>query len=77
VTDCDIRLEEVKTHMRTLTGDERYLDRYWVNATSGSSGHPGLFLFNRTEWITVLASFARAREWASVKFNLTSRVHQL
>jgi len=74
VTDRAIRLEEVKTHMRDLTGDERYLDRYWVNATSGSSGHPGLFLFNRTEWITVLASFVRAREWAGVKFNLTSRV---
>ena len=48
VTDRAIRLEEAKAHW-TLTGDERYLDRYWVNATSGSSGHPGLFLFNRAE----------------------------
>ena len=76
VTDRAIRLEEAKAHMRTLTRDEHYLDRYWVNATSGSSGHPGLFLFNRAEWITVLASFARAREWAGVKFNLTSRAKQ-
>ncbi len=74
VTDRVIRLEEVKTHMRNLTGDERFLGRYWVNATSGSSGYPGIFLFNRAEWITVLASFARAREWAGVKFNLTRRV---
>ncbi len=74
VTDRTIRLEEVKTHMRTLTGDERFLGRYRVNATSGSSGHPGLFLFNSAEWITVLASFARAREWGGVKLDLTRRV---
>jgi phenylacetate-CoA ligase len=74
VTDRAIRLQEVKIHMKQLTGDERFLGRYWVNATSGSSGHPGIFLFNRAEWITVLASFARAREWAGVKFNLTQRV---
>jgi phenylacetate-CoA ligase len=74
VTDHAIRLEEVKTHMSNLTGDERFLGRYWVNATSGSSGHPGVFLFNRAEWITVLASFARAREWGGVKLDLTHRV---
>jgi phenylacetate-CoA ligase len=74
VTDRAIRLEEAKTHMRNLTGDERFLGRYWVNATSGSSGHPGIFLFNRAEWITVLASFARAREWGGVKLDLTHRV---
>ncbi len=74
VTDRAIRLEEVKTHMRNLTGDERFLGRYWVNATSGSSGHPGIFLFNRAEWITALASFARAREWGGVKVDLTHRI---
>src|SRR6266566_5968693 len=74
VTDRAIRLEEAKTHMRNLTGDERYLGRYRVNATSGSSGHPGIFLFNRAEWITVLASFARAREWGGIKLDLTHRV---
>ncbi len=74
VTDRAIKLEEVKTHMRDLTGDERYLDRYRASATSGSSGHPGIFLFNPEEWITVLASFARAREWGGIKFDLTHRV---
>src|SRR5215467_7573687 len=74
VTDRAIRLEEVKAHMQSLTGDERFLGRYRVNATSGSSGHPGLFLFNRAEWITVLASFARAREWCGVRLDLAHRV---
>ncbi len=74
VTDRAIRLEEVKAHLANLSGDERFLGRYWVIATSGSSGHPGIFLFNRTEWTTVLASFARAREWGGVKLDLTHRV---
>jgi phenylacetate-coenzyme A ligase PaaK-like adenylate-forming protein len=74
VTDRAIRLEAVKEHLKNLSGGKRFLGRYWVNATSGSSGHPGLFLFNRAEWITVLASFVRAREWADVKLNLTRRV---
>src|SRR5215510_6268034 len=71
VTDRAIRLEEVKRYLGNLVGDERFLGRYWVNATSGSSGHPGIFLFNRDEWITVLASFARAREWGGVRLDLT------
>jgi phenylacetate-CoA ligase len=74
VTDRAIRLEEAKTHMRNLTDDERFLERYRVTATSGSSGHPGIFLFNRAEWTTVLASFARARDWGGVKLDLTHRV---
>ncbi len=74
VTDRAIRLEEVKTHMKNLAGDEHYLGRYWVTATSGSSGHPGIFLFSRIEWIRVLASFARAREWGGIKLDLAHRV---
>jgi phenylacetate-CoA ligase len=74
VTDRAIRLEDAKAHMQNLTGDERFLGRYWINATSGSSGHPGLFLFNRAEWTTVIASFARAREWGGIKVDLARRV---
>src|SRR6266702_7184337 len=74
VTDRAIRLEQAKAHMRALTDDERFLGSYRVNATSGSSGHPGIFLFNHAEWITVLASFARARDWGGVKLDLTRRV---
>ena len=74
VTDRAIRLEDAKAHMQNLSGDERFLGRYWINATSGSSGHPGLFLFNRDEWATAIASFARAREWGGIKVDLARRV---
>jgi putative adenylate-forming enzyme len=74
VTDRAIRLEDAKAHMQNLAGDERFRGRYWINATSGSSGHPGLFLFNRAEWTTVIASFARARAWGGIKVDLAHRI---
>ncbi len=74
VTDRAIRLQEVKAHVANLTSDERFLGHYRAIATSGSSGHPGVFLFNDTEWATVLASFARTREWGGITLDLTHRI---
>lgn len=74
VTDRSIHLQAVQDHLPTIRGDELLLGRYRATATSGSSGHPGIFLFNLPEWTMVLASFARAREWAGVKTRLTHRV---
>jgi len=74
VTYRAIRLEAVRAHVENFKEGQRYLNRYWVNATSGSSGSPGLFLFGRSEWTTVLASFARSHEWAGVKVNLAHRM---
>jgi len=65
-TDPAIRLADVRAHVASLSGDERYLGRYRVAATSGSTGAPGLFLWDSTEWATVLASYARAMDWAGV-----------
>ncbi len=73
VTDPSIHLEALRAHVAQDTAGRHFLNRYWVNATSGSSGHPGFFLFNRPEWLTVLASFARSQEWAGVGINLTHR----
>ncbi|MEO8612433.1 MAG: phenylacetate--CoA ligase family protein [Chloroflexota bacterium] len=73
VTDRAIRLEDIRAHMTTLQSDQRYLDRYWITATSGSSGQPGIFLFNRAEWATVIASFARGQEWGGLKVDLLHR----
>lgn len=70
VTDRAVHLLDIRAHMQQ-TPDAPYLNRYWVNATSGSSGNPGIFLFNRREWAMVLASFARGYEWAGVQVDLT------
>jgi putative adenylate-forming enzyme len=73
VTDRSLRLEEVRAYAAHGEAGQRYLNRYWVNATSGSSGYPGFFLFDEAEWVHILASFARAQEWSGVTINLTHR----
>lgn len=73
VTDRTLRLDDVRTFATQGKAGEQFNNRYWVNATSGSSGHPGFFLFDETEWAYVLASFARSQEWSGVRINLTQR----
>lgn len=74
VTDWTIHLEEVRAHAARSRDGSRFLDRFQVSATSGSSGHPGFFLFDESEWSMVLASFARGHEWSGVKVNLLHRM---
>lgn len=74
VTDPAVRLSELRAHVASASAEQLFLGRYWVNATSGSTGRPGLFLFDRSEWATVLASFARAHEWAGLRISLTHRM---
>lgn len=71
VTDRAVRLADVRTHLAGGNAERRFHGRYWVNATSGSSGQPGIFLFDHAEWITVLGSFARAHAWAGGQVRLT------
>lgn len=73
VTDRAIRKAHVEAHLETLQGDDRYLGRYWVNATSGSTGQPGLFLFDAQGWATTIAAASRVYEWANTGFRLGHR----
>ncbi len=74
VTDRAIRLEDVRAHMANDREGKRFLNHYWVTATSGSTGHPGIFLFDRDEWSNVVATFGRAHEWAGVPMMPTHRM---
>ncbi len=74
VTDRAIRLQDVRSHLAAAGERRLYLGRYWVASTSGSTGQPGLFLFSRAEWADILASFARAHEWAGLTVKLTHRM---
>lgn len=73
VTDPNVRLADVQRHLAELRGNEKYLDRYWVSRTAGSSGHPGIFLTDRDEWSTIIGSYARAQEWAGIDAKITRR----
>lgn len=66
VTDRDIRLADVEAHLGEIEGDVRFRDRYRVVSTSGTTGLRGIFLSDPAEWAHVIASYARAQEWAGI-----------
>ena len=66
VTDRDIRLADVEAHLGQIVGDVRFRGRYRVVSTSGTTGLRGIFLSDPTEWAHVIASYARAQEWAAI-----------
>ncbi len=73
ITDRSIHLDAVREFAATQADNRLFLDRYRVTATSGSSGHPGFFLFDEQEWLDIVASFARGQEWSGAKVNLLQR----
>ena len=66
VTDRGLRLREVEAHLAQVSGDARFRDHYRVVSTSGTTGLRGIFLSNPEEWAQVIASYARAQEWAGI-----------
>ncbi|PTT62284.1 phenylacetate--CoA ligase family protein, partial [Arthrobacter sp. HMWF013] len=71
VTTPDVRLADLEEHLRDLVesgGDPGlpWKGRWWAAATSGTAGRRGTFVWNRSEWGTVMASYARANDWAGI-----------
>jgi phenylacetate-CoA ligase len=74
VTDRDVHLADVEAYVTTATATDRFRGRYRVAATGGTTGRRGVFLSDPHEWTEVLASYARAYEWAGVATGLTNRI---
>jgi phenylacetate-CoA ligase len=74
VTDPAVRLADVEAHLAALKGNERFCGRYWVAATSGTTGRRGIFLWDLDEWVEVLASYNRSLDWAGANAGLTRRI---
>ena len=72
VTDRALRLADLQAYLAAESAGERF-GRYWVAATSGSSGRRSIIPTDTGEWATVIASYARASEWAGVRAGLRHR----
>ncbi len=77
VTDRAIHLDEVRSHMANDRDGNKFRNRYWVTATSGSTSQPAVFLFNRDEWATVGATLGRVREWAGWATSWKHMLHRM
>jgi phenylacetate-CoA ligase len=53
VCDPRLRRDELLDWVARITDDQLYLDRYRVMLTSGSSGRPGLFIYDAAGWRSI------------------------
>lgn len=72
-TDPGVRLTDLRQHLATLQPGQLFQGRYCLNATSGSTGQPGLFLYDPDEWLWMVMSFVRCNDWAGGSFRVTHR----
>ena len=63
VCDPRLRRDELLDWVGQMTRDQLYLDRYRVMLTSGSSGRPGLFVYDAGGWRSIAAGFVRTANW--------------
>jgi phenylacetate-coenzyme A ligase PaaK-like adenylate-forming protein len=66
VTDPTTRLADLQAYLERLDSNEPFAGRYWVSATSGSSGRKSVVPSDRHEWATAIASYSRANEWSGI-----------
>lgn len=76
VTVPGLRLADIEDHLRAMVAASAdpalpWRGRWWAAATAGTTGRKGIFVWGRNEWATVLASYARANDWAGVPVGLT------
>jgi phenylacetate-CoA ligase len=69
-TDPALHLDDLEAYLAGLVGDERFAGRYWVSSTSGSSGRKSIIPSDAEEWAMILASYARANQWAGINAGL-------
>ena len=71
VTDPAVRLGDVDRYLERAAVSDRFLGRYRVAVTGGTTGRRGIFLADAAEWTQVLASYSRAYDWAGLQVGLT------
>ena len=73
VTSRDLHLPQVQAFLTGMHPGELYRDRYYVAATGGTTGRPGVFAWRPDEWAGVLASYSRPYAWGRAPLSLTRR----
>lgn len=71
VTDRSLHLDAIDAHLRALVatdGDpgQAWRGRWRTAATAGTTGVRGVFVWDRSEWANVIASYGRATLWAGI-----------
>ena len=63
LTDPNLNLDLIETHIEGLTDDAYLLDRYHAVASGGSSGRRGVFVYDWDGWTLVFLGLIRSELW--------------
>ena len=74
VTDRRLTRRALDDHLAKCPAGTRFCHRYWLCATSGTSGRPAVIPFGFSEWATLLASYIRVNDWAGVHWKSLRRL---
>lgn len=69
VTDSALKLRSLESHLSAIQGDARFDGRYWVSASSGSSGLRTIIPSDAREWSMIIASYGRVNEWGGIRIS--------
>lgn len=67
VTDPLLRRGELERHLGAIDRDELHRGEFRVMTTSGSSGRPGLFAYDRAAWVALTTQFLRYTDWVGTR----------
>jgi phenylacetate-CoA ligase len=67
VCDPRLRRDELLDWVGRTTRDQLYLNRYRVMLTSGSSGRPGLFIYDAPGWRSIMAGLLCSTTWEGLR----------
>jgi len=70
VCDSRLRRDQLLDRAGQVSRDRLYLDRYRVLQTSGSSGRPGLFVYDAAGWRSIITQMLRSSSWAGLRPSL-------
>jgi phenylacetate-CoA ligase len=73
-TRPEVRLADLERYLAGPDAAGLFRGRWFVCATAGTTGRRGVFVWDRREWVQVLASYNRAFDWAGSTAGLTHRV---
>ncbi|HEX6014432.1 MAG TPA: AMP-binding protein [Geminicoccaceae bacterium] len=59
MTDPALRLADLEAFLRAASADDIFRGSFQVLTTSGSTGRRGLFVYDRSEWVAILAAALR------------------
>lgn len=67
VTEPGARRDDMERYLETDAPGQLFLGRYFLTASSGTTGHRALFLSDTSEWLTSLASMSRQGLWMGLR----------